>query len=71
MRKNTSEVFTAWANGKANRRHKAISTDGNTIYSYATPILWRENGQPRMNEEKHSKTTSTQQNQIRGMLAKN
>lgn len=44
---------------------KSLWVNGNTIYSYATPITWISAGRRVvMNMTKYSSTTSTYQNQI-------
>ena len=68
MRKNIQEVYNAWCGHKALDR-KSCSTDGEVLYSYQTPILFRaDDGVPIFNEDYYSVTTTIQQNSIRFML---
>ena len=72
MRKNIQRVFAAWRGG-----HRlnlgSISTDGEMIKSYNTPILfWQtlEDGNKHLilNMERYSATTSLQQNGLYFLL---
>lgn len=67
MRKNTKEIFKAWFINR-HKSGKSISTNGETIYSYSTPILMRENGKVRLNIKKYSATTSRQQSDLKVLL---
>lgn len=68
MRKNIQEVYKAWRGHKALDR-KTCSTDGEVLYSWKTPILFRaDDGVPVFNEDYYSATTTRQQNSIRFML---
>lgn len=63
MRKNTESVIKAFKSHKSKGIFgTSISTDGETIYSYTTPIYNRVTG---LNPQKYSKTTTRQQNTIR------
>lgn len=63
MRVNVRKVMTAWSQGKSLNYH-SISTNGITVFSYRTPILYYENGVLILNRRKYSSTTTTQQNSI-------
>ena len=69
MRKNTQEVYRAWKMGRALHRCRSIWTDGETVYSYSTPILRYKLGAPMMNMVKYSRTTSNHQNSLTALLA--
>lgn len=74
MRKNTENVFKAWANGRSNKSQKSIWTDGIHVYSYNTVILVKpdEADAPyRFNTNRYSRTTSCHQNAIKLMLDRN
>ncbi len=59
MRKNTTAVYKAWKNGSRKTFH-SIKTDGQTIFSYSTPILQRDVGElPRLNMRYYSVTAAT------------
>jgi hypothetical protein len=65
MRKNAQAVIAAFNAGKS-KSFPSISTDGTTIYSYATALLTREaDGRHIYNDTKYSRTTSTQQTSLR------
>lgn len=54
--------------GKVKTSNNSISTsgDGKTLYSYNTPIAYKEDsGQMYLNKDKYSVTTSSQQNIFR------
>lgn len=66
--KNVYEVFYAWVKERR-KASGAISTDGQTIYSYDTAILTRsDDGRIVLNRTKYSPTTSRHQNGIRAGL---
>lgn len=66
MRKNTQEVINAFAQGKACKKFVSIWTNGQTIFSYDTPILHRiSDTEVVFNGTKYSHTTTQQQNSIR------
>ena len=68
MRKNTQLIYKAWKNNTP-KLGASISTNGQTILSYSTPILTREeNGEVKLTVKKFSKTTNRQQNDLRGCL---
>lgn len=63
MRKNTLAVIKAFQSHKSKGIFgTSISTDGETIYCYTTPIYNRITG---LNTQKYSVTTTRQQNAIR------
>lgn len=70
MRKNTREVMESWRYWKPKVRHASIWTDGNVVFSYQTPILFRHNPSGRwvFNRAKYSVTTTTHQNGIEEFL---
>ena len=67
MRKNTQLIYKAWKNNTP-KLGASISTNGQTILSYSTLILIRENKEVKLNVEKISSTTSKQQNGLRELL---
>ena len=70
MRKGTTRVYNAWIIGKSSRKQRSIWTEGSVIYSYSTPIMWREaDGDVVLNVSRYSVTTSTHQNGLRQILA--
>ena len=69
MRKGTQNVYKAWTEFKRLRSQDSVWTDGTTIYSYATPIVWRMgDGSVMMNVARYSVTTSCHQNGLRFLL---
>lgn len=65
MRKNTQNVFNAWLNGRSEKGQDSVWTDGSTIYSYNTPILWyNENQAVVINNQRYSVTTTVHQRGI-------
>lgn len=67
-RKNNEGAYNAWQAGKF-FQNGSVSTrqtpDGSwAIYSYATPILYYENGELKLNLKRYSVTTSTLQNYL-------
>lgn len=63
-RRNIFEVFEAWQDNRP-RTKGAISTDGDTVYSYGTAIAARSHdGRIVVNRSRHSKTTTNHQNGI-------
>jgi hypothetical protein len=68
MRKNTQLIYKAWKNNTP-KLGASISTNGQIILSYSTPILTREeNGEVKLTVEKFSKTTTRQQDALRQLL---
>jgi hypothetical protein len=69
MRKGTQNAYNAWIQGRTCRKQRSLWTDGVTIYSYATPILWRdEDGRHHLDARKYSVTTTVHQNGLRVIL---
>ena len=70
MRKNTKEVFEAWRANQKLRKCQAVWTDGRSIYSYLTQILFPPIGEEVLclNLKKYSITTTIQQNGLRFLL---
>lgn len=72
MRKNVKEVLGAFLNGeRRGREGDSISTDGERIFSYDTILVERERKRVvvyHVNVTPYSKTTTTQQNSIIGVL---
>lgn len=70
MRTNTLEVFRAWQAGRRKHSCDAVWTDGHTIYSYSTSIVYRSSssGKWRFNVHRYSPTTSTQQRGLAQLL---
>lgn len=69
MRVNTRQTYEAWKIGKARKPASAVWTDGETIYSYGTRIVWREDGRVLFNRNGYSRTTTCQQNGLRVALS--
>lgn len=67
-RKATSRVRDI-ANGVFVERGASISTDGKKLFSYWTPIAWREDGGVVVDMRKYSLTTTMQQSDLKQMLA--
>ena len=65
MRKNTQAVYKAWKQGKE-KFGNAISTDGQIIWSYSTPLLFRLLSPENLcfNITHYSSTTTHQQNDL-------
>lgn len=64
MRKNVAKVMIAWLEGRK-LDEGSVSTDGKSIFSYATCILTRRSDlRVILNQTKYSVTTSRQQGQI-------
>lgn len=61
MLKNTLEVAKAFLKGEHFSKCRSISTDGEKIFSYSTPIAWRDGEVIVITPEKYSVTTSRQQ----------
>lgn len=68
MRKNVENVFNSWWNARENKQHETIHTNGQTIFSYRTPIIFRTEGGILLDSTKYSKTTTRQQNSLRALL---
>jgi len=68
MRKNVENVFSSWWNARENKKNKTIHTNGQTIFSYRTPIIFRTADGILLDSTKYSKTTTSQQNSLRGLL---
>lgn len=47
----------------------SISTDGETLYSYATPIAKWDGARVLVNGKRYSSTTSRQQSELKKMLS--
>ena len=77
MRKNTITVFEHWKHGKSFNGSNAIWTDGTTIYSYNTPILFNIDSSVSkgykliLNCTKYSVTTSSKRNDLKDLLSEN
>lgn len=70
MRKNTRDTYNAWRENRSYKRGgSSIWTDGQTIYSYSTPIIQRQNSRITFNASRYSTTTSTHQNALRYLLS--
>lgn len=76
VRKNVKQVFEAWSEGKwktaprGGGGYVSIRTDGNTIFSYDTPIVMRgKDGRVLVNVTRYSNTTSLQQYNIKFALS--
>lgn len=70
MRANTRRAFEAWAIGKSYKGSSSVTTDGTTIFSYATPIVTRvgvkgEGEVVVVNMTGYSVTTTQDQNALR------
>lgn len=83
MRVQNEKVIKAWLgghvatspvrdipNGVFIERGASISTDGEKLYSYWTPIAWREDGGVVVDMRKYSLTTTMQQSDLKQILAK-
>lgn len=68
MRKNTRQALTAWQNGKTARPAPSIWSNGDALYSYATPLVTREDGTVYLNVTKYSPTTSCHQSALAAEL---
>lgn len=69
MRKMTIDVYQAWKAGKARKPGSSIWTDGETVYSYNTPIMRRVKGEHIvLNVRKYSVTTTRHQNGLQELL---
>ena len=71
MRNNILETFKKWKLRETRvLKRDSCSTDGTILYSYNTPILrWVIPGSVAiLNKTKYSKTTSSQQNNLRSLL---
>ncbi len=70
MRKNCKRAYKAWTDSKALRPAKSIWTDGETLWSYGTPLLaLAENGETVVfNATRYSVTTSIHQSALRAEL---
>ena len=51
------------------RHGSSISTDGETLYSYETPIAKWDGARVLVNSTKYSSTTSRQQSELKKMLS--
>ncbi len=82
MRVQNEKVIKAWldghvatsavrdiADGYYIRKGASISTDGEKLYSYWTPIAWREDGKVVVDMRKYSMTTTLQQSDLKQILA--
>lgn len=71
-RSNQARTVEAWENGRASQSSDvggSIWTDGDVIYSYNTPIAWRDQaGRLVLNMEDYSKTTNQHQQALRRYL---
>jgi hypothetical protein len=71
MRKNASQVYCAWREGKPLRKCNSIWTDGTGIYSYAFLFVWRgPDKRVEIDRTRHSVTTSIHQGAIFGALTR-
>jgi len=69
MRLNAQRVLGAWLAGRADRRNRAIWTDGESIYSYDTALVQKgPDGFLILNLTKYSKTTSQHQTALAAVL---
>lgn len=68
MKKNVQEVFNSWFEARENNKNQTIHTNGQTIFSYKTPILFRTAGEVLLDSNKYSLTTTKQQNSLRELL---
>jgi len=70
MRKGTQNAYNAWIQGRSWKSQRSLWTNGDIIYSYSTPILWRDaSGRLVFNVAKYSVTTSVHQNGLRVILS--
>lgn len=82
MRVQNERVIRAWLDGRKAtsgvrdipngyfmERGASISTDGEKLYSYWTPIAWREDGGVVVDMRKYSLTTTMQQSDLRYILS--
>lgn len=68
-RKNTNDTFNAWCNRRPFKGGgAAVWTDGETIFSYSTPIVERTATGIKFNATRYSTTTSCQQNGLRWLM---
>lgn len=83
MRVQNEKIIKAWLDGRVAtspvrdipngvfiERGASISTDGEKLYSYWTPIAWREDGGVVVDMRKYSMTTTMQQSDLKQILAK-
>ena len=68
MRKNNTEVTNAFIARRACNKFAPIHTDGETIFSYATPIAKHVDIGVLVDVYKYSTTTTRQQNDIQTIL---
>lgn len=70
MRKNTTEVYQRWRDGRpGGKAGGAIWTDGVTVFSYQTAIATRLRGQYVVNTTRYSVTTTVHQHALWTLLA--
>lgn len=82
MRVQNEKIIKAWLDGRKasspvrdidtgvfTERGASISTDGEKLYSYWTPIAWREDGGVVVDMRKYSLTTTLQQSDLKQILA--
>lgn len=62
------EIVAAFAAGATKGKANSMRIDGDTLYSYATPIAFRNGPAVIVTQEKHSMTTSHHQSALRGAL---
>lgn len=73
MREYVKRLFEAWQNGKkyarsgCGRNGASMTLDGDTFYSYRTPIAHWKNGIFWLNSDKYSVTTTRQQTSLKWM----
>lgn len=67
MRSNVLKVYNAWCSGRRCNM-QSISTDGVTIYSYSTPMVYKTHDGYAFNMRKYSRTTTSQQNSLRVLM---
>ena len=68
MRKNTRQALTAWRNGKSARPAPSIWSNGDALYSYATPLVMCDDDRVYLNITKYSPTTSCHQSALAAEL---
>lgn len=69
MRKGTVETFNAWLAGKSRHPRASVWTNGETVYSYGTPILVKRDDKGLcLNITRYSVTTTNHQNGLRQLL---
>jgi hypothetical protein len=61
MRKNCKEAVKAFRERKECRKAESIWSNGDALYSYATPLLERDGDTLYLNRTKYSVTTSVHQ----------